>query len=207
MTSSSEALLELVRAHPDLEVQELVKRLAEHLGSRRDQAAKTAYQLWQEGKITLRDPNPPSSLLRYGWSHHSLWFWLLVSVVALTTLSIYVLPQQVPYIYLRYIVGALSVLYLPGAALIEALYPKEEDLQPLERLALSIGLSLALVPLVGLVLNYTPWGIRLDPIFASLCLLTLGLAAAAVVRKFGYFRMRLEAAVAPSSSEIRERLG
>jgi hypothetical protein len=206
MTSSAEALLELVDAHPDLEVEELIERLSGRLGNRRDQAAKTVYQLWQEDKITLWDANPPRSLLRYSWSHHSTWFWLLVSVVALATLSIYVLPQEVPYIYLRYIVGALSVLYLPGAALIEALYPKEEDLQPLERLALSIGLSLALVPLMGLVLNYTPWGIRLDPIFASLCLLTLGLAAAAVVRKFGYFRMKLEAAVAPSASETRKRL-
>lgn len=207
MSDSSEALLELVKAHPDLEVQEFVKRESEHLGIRKTEAAKTVYQLWQEEKITLRDPDPPSSLLGYGCSHHSLWFWLLFSVVALTTMAIYMLPQRAPYIYLRYIVGALSVLYLPGAAFIEALYPKEEDLQPLERLALSIGVSLALVPLVGLVLNYTPWGIRLNPVFASLCLLTLGLASAALVRKFGYFRMKLEAAVASSGSEMRERLG
>ncbi|MHB8987039.1 MAG: DUF1616 domain-containing protein [Eubacteriales bacterium] len=38
----------------------------------------------------------------------------------------------------------------------------------IERVALSFGLSIAVVPLVGLILNYTPWGIRLAPILASL---------------------------------------
>ncbi|MEM1745096.1 MAG: DUF1616 domain-containing protein, partial [Candidatus Nezhaarchaeales archaeon] len=60
----------------------------------------------------------------------------------------------------------------------------------LERLALSIGLSLALVPLVGLILNYTPWGIRLDPIMVSLSLLTLGLLFIASVRKYGLLSLR-----------------
>ncbi|WP_292728115.1 DUF1616 domain-containing protein [Methanoculleus sp.] len=35
-------------------------------------------------------------------------------------------------------------------------------------LALSFGLSIAVVPLIGLALNYTPWGIRLDPIAVTL---------------------------------------
>ena len=34
----------------------------------------------------------------------------------------------------------------------------------LERVALSFGTSIAIVPLIGLVLNFTPWGIRLAPI-------------------------------------------
>ena len=41
-----------------------------------------------------------------------------------------------------------GMLFLPGYALIEALYPKRE-LDELTRFALSIGLSLALVPLTG----------------------------------------------------------
>jgi uncharacterized membrane protein len=117
----------------------------------------------------------------------------------LTALSIYVLPQVPPFSLLRYLTGAISALYLPGASLIEALYPKEDDLEQLERLALSVGLSLALTPLVGFVLNYTPWGIRLDPIFVSLNFLTIALAALAVQRKFVYFRMKVE--TAPFSSD------
>ena len=33
---------------------------------------------------------------------------------------------------------------------------------------MSFGLSIAIVPLTGLALNYTPFGIRLDPILAVL---------------------------------------
>ena len=56
----------------------------------------------------------------------------------------------------------LGVLFLPGFTLIKTLFPTRE-IDNIERTALSIGMSLALVPLVGLLLNYTPWGIRLTP--------------------------------------------
>lgn len=91
-------------------------------------------------------------------------------------------------IYLRYIFGSALVLFVPGYSLIQALYPKGE-LDELERLALSIGLSLALVPLVGLVLNYTPFGIRLLPIAFSLAGLTLSLLIVALQRKHAYYKL------------------
>jgi len=170
----------------------MVEGLSQEAGGRVDEVARSVFLLWEEGIVRLEDSNPPRSILGFFSSLYSLWFWLLVSVTVLSTSSIYLLPQEPPFIYLRYAAGALSVLYLPGSALIEALYPKKDDLGPLERLALGIGLSLALVPLVGLVLNYTPWGIRLDPVFVSISLLTLGLGILGVYRKFEYFSMRVE---------------
>lgn len=68
----------------------------------------------------------------------------------------------------RYVLGAFYVLFLPGYAAVEALYPRGDEIGPLERLALSIGLSLAVVPLIGLALNYSPWGIRLEPSAAGI---------------------------------------
>ncbi|MDH5689843.1 MAG: DUF1616 domain-containing protein [Candidatus Bathyarchaeota archaeon] len=46
-------------------------------------------------------------------------------------------------------------------------------------------MSLALVPLAGLLLNYTPWGIRTAPVTLSLLGLTLVFASAAVLRDYG----------------------
>lgn len=189
----AEAILEAAKRGPS--VGSLVKEVAEGLGVKEHIVAKHLYLLWRDGELELADPNPPSSLARYAISSYNLWFWAVAALVFTVGLSIYLLPQSPPYIYLRYLVGSLFVLYLPGFALVEALYPRREDLEPLERLALSIGLSLALVPLVGLLLNYTPWGIRLGPIFISLSLLTLALSIVAVARKFSYFKMRIEAAV------------
>ncbi|MBU2559826.1 DUF1616 domain-containing protein [archaeon] len=51
----------------------------------------------------------------------------------------------------------------------------EDTIDIIERIALSIGLSVAIAPLVGLVLNYTPFGITFESIFASLSLVIIGL--------------------------------
>jgi len=85
--------------------------------------------------------------------------------------------------FLRIIFGVPLVLFIPGYALIAALFPAARDIDGIERVALSFGLSIAIVPLTGLALNYTPWGIRLDPIVTCLSILTIGLCLAAQYRR------------------------
>jgi len=82
------------------------------------------------------------------------------------------------------IVFALPVvLFIPGYSLIAALFPDKTDIDLLERIALAFGLSIAVVPLIGLGLNYTPWGIRLDPIVISLVLFTVVMLVIAQYRR------------------------
>jgi uncharacterized membrane protein len=59
----------------------------------------------------------------------------------------------------------------------------EKNLDTIERIALSVGMSIAIVPMVGLLLYYTPWGIQLTPIVLSLSALTATFATAAVLRE------------------------
>jgi len=188
-------ILKLAERNSGRSVGELVALSAKRLGVAEHEAARLLYRLKDLGYLRFIDPDPPSSLPRYFISSHVVWFWLLASSVVATFLLIYAAPRIPPFTYLRYVFGSLFVLYLPGAALIELLYPKPSDLSQLERLALSIGLSLALVPLVGLILNYTPWGIRLNPIFASLSLLTVALAAGAAARKYSIMKLQLVSGV------------
>jgi len=170
----------------ELTVKEFANRLVRNLKVKDYEAAKIIYSLREKKLITILDSTPPNNLLEYLFSTRSTWFWLLILTLILTNISVYLFPQQPPFKYIRYITGSLFVLYLPGAALIELLYPRRGDLTQLERVALSLGLSLAIVPLIGLILNYTPWGIRLDPIITSLTLLTIILALGAVYRKYTY---------------------
>lgn len=86
------------------------------------------------------------------------------------------LPVRIP-------LGLVMVLFLPGYTLIAALFPAKDDLDGIERVALSFGLSIAVVPLIGLGLNYTPWGIRLTPVVISLSFFTVAMAAAAHLRR------------------------
>jgi uncharacterized membrane protein len=80
--------------------------------------------------------------------------------------------------------GLLFALFFPGYALISALFPERDRLGGIERLGLSFGLSIAVVPLIGLILNFTPWGITLYPILTSV---TIFILAASVV---GWYRQR-----------------
>lgn len=172
-------------------VGEAVEVVSRKLRMERYETARLLYRLKELGYVRFEDPNPPKTFLRYLFSSHVIWFWLLVCSIVITLLLVYLVPQVPPFTYMRYAFGSLFVLYLPGAALIELLYPKPSDLSQLERLALSIGLSLALVPLVGLILNYTPWGIRLNPVITSLSMLALALAVGAAARKFSLLKLTL----------------
>lgn len=84
---------------------------------------------------------------------------------------------------LRVVFALPVVLFIPGYVLIAALFPGSTEIDSIERIALSFGLSIAVVPLIGLALNYTPFGIRLDPIVLSLTIFTLGMVLATQVRR------------------------
>jgi uncharacterized membrane protein len=58
-------------------------------------------------------------------------------------------------------------LFVPGYLFTLLLFPKQH-LSADQRFALSIGLSIFSVVLVGLALNYTPWGIRTGPTILAL---------------------------------------
>jgi len=83
----------------------------------------------------------------------------------------------------RIIFGLLVILFFPGYVLICALFPRKEDLDGIERLALSIGLSIAVTCLIGLALNYTPFGIRVYPVTFSMFLFMLLMSAVAMYRR------------------------
>jgi len=169
---------------------DLVEKLVKNEGLKFKDATKAVYVLWKKGALEIVEPKPSSTLTGYAISLQSLWFWAITALVTLTVSIVFYVVSS-PLLYVRYVLGALFVLYLPGSMLIEALYPRREDLDGLERLALSIGLSLAVVPLIGLFLNYTPWGIRLTPIMVSLAGFAEVMAVTALVRKYRYYMLSL----------------
>jgi len=143
--------------------------------------------LESQGKISFEKPvaTVPSSLTEYLFSGWTTWFWVVFSLAVVASVMVFVVPEDAfPFVYARYVFGSVFVLFLPGYSLIKALFGSKE-LDNIERVALSVGLSLALVPLAGLLLNYTPWGIRTTPVTLSLLGLTLVFAFAAVIRERG----------------------
>lgn len=85
--------------------------------------------------------------------------------------------------FLRTYLGILMVLLLPGYALTGALFPAKNDLEGIERAVVSFGLSIVVVPTMGLALNYTVWGIREIPILTAISAFTLLMCAVAYYRR------------------------
>lgn len=96
---------------------------------------------------------------------------------------IFILTPTLNKTDVRTILGLLMVLLIPGYALIASLFPRKDDLEIIERLTLSFGLSIAITPIIGLLLNYTPFGIRLDPILISLSIITVILCIVTFFRR------------------------
>lgn len=116
------------------------------------------------------------------------WLWATLGVTVLSVAVVAVTPDVFPVNVPRWVLGSILVLFLPGYSLLQLLFPRGSELDSLERFALNIGISLAVVPLIGLVLNFTPWGIRLVPIVVSLASFTVLLSIGAAFRKYWVVR-------------------
>jgi uncharacterized membrane protein len=107
--------------------------------------------------------------------------WILVVdiLVILLILCILLVPSSV----VRIILGLPFLLYFPGYMLVEALFAKKEGMDGIERVGISFGISLAAVALIGLGLNYTPWGIRLEPVLYSVSAFIILVSVVALLRQ------------------------
>ncbi len=70
----------------------------------------------------------------------------------------------------RIILGIPLIIFIPGYSLVAVLWPDKGGISNLERIALSFGLSIVIVSILGLILNFLPSGIILSSILASIFL-------------------------------------
>jgi hypothetical protein len=130
-------------------------------------------QLESEDKIhfNMKQEKTFISFRTYLFSFESAWYWTIIAVALVTTLTVFTIPQD----------------WYPLKALFQKKVPiktSSESFDTIERVVLSIGMSIALTPIVGLILYYTPLGIGLTPITLSLLALTAVFATAAVTREY-----------------------
>lgn len=91
-------------------------------------------------------------------------------LINIGSLALIAFTLLLPNDIVRIILGVPFVIFAPGFTFLVALFPKSWGLGSIERVGLSFVLSVAIVPLLVLILNYTPWGIRLEPIIYSVAL-------------------------------------
>jgi hypothetical protein len=193
-------IIQTVREQKPEDIRQLVDLMREKSESSEQEIVNRVFYLQEKGKIrsVSQSAVPKKSFIsRSSYAH---WYWITVTLTLATMMVVFVVPEDdFPLVYLRYALGIIFILWLPGYAFIKALFPQglplaralahslgtsEKNLDTIERVALSLGMSIALVPIVGLLLNYTPWGIRLTPIVLSLTALTIAFATAAILREY-----------------------
>lgn len=111
-TTTVPALLDALRAKnstvTDTEVADLVQRLA------------------KRGLVDVEDVPPQVRSLReyLGLWERNVWFYASVAVSLITVPVIYALPTEFPLVMVRWILGSVFVLFLPGYVTVEALFPR-----------------------------------------------------------------------------------
>ena len=156
----------------------------------------TIIKLQAESKIRLSSPSLPVhlNLLSYVQSNQALWYRATIAISIFTIVSAFLIREDFyPWNYIRNVLGLIFVLWLPGYTFTKALFPanapKTEtstNLSRVDRIALSIIMSMALVALIGSVLNFTPWGINIITIILSLLAFSLVFATAGFVREYTF---------------------
>jgi hypothetical protein len=187
-----ELIIETINTKKPETTEQLIKSIQEKTALPEKEITRVLIELEKQDKIHFTKKEiPPSTATAYLFSSKSAWYWITITLAIATALAVFTIPEDAyPIVYARSALGTIFVLFLPGYTFIKALFPtnvpiktSSENLDTIERIALSLGMSIALVPIVGLILNYTPWGIRLTPITLSLLTLTTVFATAAILRE------------------------
>jgi len=165
----------------------LVRDLSDELAYKPDQIVSAIIRLKTERKILIREPVVYRRFPDYLLSPISMWFWE-VALATLASLGL-IFASSGWALYFRYVFGGLMVLFLPGYSLVGFIYSEKNDLDYLTRITLSFALSLAIATLVGLVLNFTPFGITLFAVALSLGTVTIGLLLLTALRRYAYYRL------------------
>ncbi len=146
-----------------------------------------------EGKINLKQPEGkgaapvPDNILDYITSfEYGLEFWIVIALVVATIPAALFIPADHPLVAIRWVLGIIFVLFLSGYALTSALFPTGDEIDGIEKIALSFGLSLAVAVFDGLALNFL-WEIRLVPLLVTLSIFTLVMWVIYLFRKLGKF--------------------
>ena len=87
---------------------------------------------------------------------------------------------------LRTILSLPFILFFPGYTAIAFLFPKKNHLSNIERVTLSIALSLVVVTLVGLGLSCTPWGICIYPVLVTIFIFIVVTSVIAWYRRYRF---------------------
>ncbi|MCG3254122.1 MAG: DUF1616 domain-containing protein [Candidatus Heimdallarchaeota archaeon] len=164
-------------------------------------------------EITLQEPIPLSTELPkkpkeyfIKNNYYTKEFWTSIGVMALVLIFVLVDVESGFFFYVRYAVVSFFMLVLTGWSLTSTIFPEiNDDFRFLERSATAIGLSLLVLILDGLFLNYTfhftPLSIGLSLIIITLVCMIITFVLRIKLARDGFIFQRKKK---KSTTEIKD---
>ena len=180
--SVDECILQIIREKNPETIERLVELVRQEVDFSEKEILKRILSLQIEGKMRLKTTFFEVS--SYTLLSRTYWYWATLVFTGITVFLVFEVPENAyPVVYFRYFFGSIFVLLMPGYALIRMLYPARK-LDNIERIGLSIGMSIALVCLDALLLNFSPWKITVFSLVLSLSLIITILATVAIIYEY-----------------------
>jgi uncharacterized membrane protein len=124
---------------------------------------------------------------------------LVIAGLALLLPLLLIIPEPV----IRVPLGLIITLFAPGYALGTAIFVRRKEMDGTVRFLSSFGLSLAVLPLLALLINWLPWGIQIGSITVSLSVWLLVMSGIAAVRRWRVSPFEVEAAVPRAGFKVQ----
>ncbi|MBD3189729.1 MAG: DUF1616 domain-containing protein [Candidatus Heimdallarchaeota archaeon] len=161
-------------------IRELVKIMEEKYDAPEELVLEILRKKEVDQDLTLQEPQPeptalPTTIKNYLFqkNYFSIEFWITIGTIVLVLILTLVNVQEGVFFYIRYIVVTFFMLILSGWTFTAVIFPElDSKLRFLERAATAIGMSIVVLVLDGLFLNYT-FGLNLIAISLSLTFLSL----------------------------------
>jgi hypothetical protein len=179
-TQIKKLVVDIIRTEHPENVQQLISLIQKNQSFSEKEIADVLVDLESEDQLNFgqNELSKPVAFKNYVLSQNAQWFWATIILAIVTAITVFAPTAFLPLLFLRYGFGVLFLSFLPGYAFIRILFVKKPAAlsnltETVERVAYSIAVSLVLVPLVALLLNYTSWGITLGPLMLILLGITI----------------------------------
>ncbi len=179
------------KRHPNT-IEDLILLVQKERKATEEEIFRALHELEDSKRLQFFEPIFPISSRDFVFSTRGLWYWAVLVLSAFSVASfLLVSGDDYPFVYLRNALGIIFVMYLPGYSLVKVLFPVRVPLQTrsitidsIERIVLSLGMSIAITPLICLLFYYTPIGFNLAVIIITILIFTLASATYGVSREY-----------------------
>jgi len=162
------------------DVRTIVELLEEKYDITREESIPVLRKMELNTELVLEEPLPeeitlPKTPREYFLkkNYFSIEFWLSTSIIVLVLIFVLIDVTEGFFFYFRYVVVSFFMLVLSGWSLTSVIFPTlDENLRFLERVATAIGLSLLVIILDGVFLNYT---FRFNPVSIGVSLIVISI--------------------------------